>query len=102
MDCLPKTSVAFRERFTKHLLGYIEATTSEAELRDEGKQLTFIEEYLYGVTMGGGGLGAFDLIEFSLGIVLPVEVFEDPNFMRVHCAANDMILYSNVSDLKHL
>ena len=47
-------------------------------------------------------LGAFDLIEFSLGIVLPVEVFEDPNFMRVHCAANDMILYSNVSDLKHL
>ena len=45
----------------------------------------------------GGVWGAFDLIEFSLGIELPVEVFDDPNFMRVHCAANDMILYSNVS-----
>ena len=97
MRCLSGTSETFRERFFKHLTAYIEATASEAKLRTEGRHLDCIKELSLMRRDNGGVWGAFDLIEFSLGIELPVEVFDDPNFMRVHCAANDMILYSNVS-----
>ena len=97
MGCLSGTSQTFRERFNRHLIIYVEATVDEAKVRNEGKQLLSIKEYLPIRRYNGGLLGAFDLIEFSLGIELPVVVFEDPNFMRVHCAANDMIIYSNVS-----
>ena len=97
MRCLSETSETFRGRFFKHLIAYIEATANEAKLRTEEKQLNSIEDLAPMRRDNGGVWGAFDLIEFSLGIELPVEVFDDPNFMRVHCAANDMIIYSNVS-----
>lgn len=39
----------------------------------------------------------FDVIEIVLGITLPAELFEDPNFKKIYDAMNDMICISNVS-----
>ena len=74
----------------------MEATANEVKLRGEEGLTMSIEEYFPHRRNNGGIRACFDLIELSLGIELPAEVFEDPDFLRVHYAADDMICWSNV------
>lgn len=93
---LSKNSDAFRKRFIEHCICYMEATANEVTLRGEEGLTMSIEEYFPHRRNNGGIRACFDLIELSLGIELPAEVFEDPDFLRVHYAADDMICWSNV------
>ncbi|EJD00897.1 terpenoid synthase [Fomitiporia mediterranea MF3/22] len=94
MNRLSNISEAVRERFISHCISYIDATATEARLRADNEVLS-IEEYTKLRRENGGVRTCFDLIEAVLGITLPAEVFDDPNFMRIYFAAVDMICWSN-------
>ncbi|EJC98071.1 terpenoid synthase [Fomitiporia mediterranea MF3/22] len=94
MSRVPFPSDAVRKRFISHCIEYMDATIEEASLREEGGVLS-IEEYLTFRRNSGAVRPCFDLIEVVLGITLPREVLEDPNFVRAWDAANDMVTWSN-------
>lgn len=84
-------------RFLKLNEDWIECVTKEAEYR-EWNQLLEIESFKHLRRRNSGTPLVFGLIEFTLGIDLPDEVFEDATFSRIYWAAVDMVWLANVSD----
>ncbi|KAJ2922852.1 hypothetical protein H1R20_g14238, partial [Candolleomyces eurysporus] len=96
----------FRERFVR-LAGpnnlrrfielcerYTECVAIEAVLREEGDVLS-LEEYMPLRRNNSAVLLCFSLVEYILGIDLPDDVFEDPDFSEAYLAACDFVCWSN-------
>lgn len=91
-----KTGPNFQRRFVQHCANYLEAVWKEADLRDRGEVLD-LEAYTNLRRENSGVRPCFSLFEYTLGIDLPDEVFEDPVFASMYFGAIDMVFWSNVS-----
>ena len=91
-------SPTLKIRFVAHNRDYVDAVVKEATLRERGAILSE-NEYRNLRRDNGAMIILFDLIEVTLGIELPAEVHEDPNFKQIYLAALDLILFTNVSFL---
>lgn len=83
-------------RFLKLSEDYIDCVAKEAEYRERNHILD-IESFKHLRRRNSGAPVVFGLLECTLGIDLPDEVFEDATFSRLYWAAVDMVWWSNVS-----
>ncbi|KAF9490782.1 terpenoid synthase [Pleurotus eryngii] len=81
-------------RFLKHCEDYINAVSTEAELRERGEVLD-IEPFTALRRENSAIRLCFGLFEYALGIDLPDEVFQDKTFQDMYFAAVDMVSWSN-------
>jgi len=81
-------------RFLKHCEDYIECVAREAEYRERGEVLD-MESFKHLRRENSAIRLCFGLFEYSLGIDLPDEVFENPVFERLYWAAADMVCWAN-------
>lgn len=70
----------------------------EAEYRERGEVLD-MESFKHLRRENSAIRLCFGLFEYSLGIDLPDEVFENPTFERLYWAAADMVCWANVCGL---
>ena len=84
-----------RERLIDHTRVFLDGAADEAQLRED-KEIPSLEKYLEIRRKSGVCYGMFDFIEILLGFTLPAEVFEEPNFVKIHDAANDLVCITNV------
>jgi Terpene synthase family 2, C-terminal metal binding len=93
---LTRTSAprSFR-RFLRHSEDYIECVAREAEYRERGEVLD-MESFKHLRRENSAIRLCFGLLEYSLGIDLPDEVFENPVFASLYWAAADMVCWANV------
>ncbi|KAH8806499.1 terpenoid synthase [Flagelloscypha sp. PMI_526] len=82
------------KRFMKMCQDYINAVSSEAELR-ERREILDLEPYIHLRRENSAVRISFELCEMGLGIDLPHYVFEDPSVMAVYFAACDHICWAN-------
>ncbi|KAH8100907.1 isoprenoid synthase domain-containing protein [Cristinia sonorae] len=82
------------KRFLKHSADYVRAVGKEAEYRERGEVLD-LNAYETLRRENSAVRVCFGLFEFVLGVDLPDEVFECPEFMTLYWAACDMICWSN-------
>ncbi|KAI0261488.1 terpenoid synthase [Gloeopeniophorella convolvens] len=81
-------------RFLKHCEDYIDGVGREAEYRERGEVLD-MESFKHLRRENSAIRLCFGLFEFSLGIDLPDEVFENPVFQNLYWAAADMVCWAN-------
>ncbi|KAH9958616.1 terpenoid synthase [Russula dissimulans] len=81
-------------RFLKHCEDYIECVAREAEYRERGEVLD-MESFKHLRRENSAIRLCFGLFEYSLGIDLPDEVFENQIFERLYWAAADMVCWAN-------
>ncbi|KAF8501379.1 isoprenoid synthase domain-containing protein [Russula emetica] len=81
-------------RFLKHSEDYIECVSREAEYRERGEILD-MESFKHLRRENSAIRLCFGLFEYSLGIDLPDEVFQNPIFERLYWAAADMVCWAN-------
>lgn len=82
-------------RFLKLSEDYIDCVTKEAEYRERNEVID-IESFKHLRRENSGAPVVFGLIECTLGIDLPDEVFRDETFSRIYWAAVDMVWWANV------
>jgi hypothetical protein len=82
-------------RFLDHCRRYVDALAREAELREGGEVLGLVS-YTNLRRENSAVCLCFGLIEYVLGIDLPDEVFEDPDFMSLYWQACDCVCWANV------
>ncbi|KAK7044139.1 Sesquiterpene synthase 10 [Paramarasmius palmivorus] len=82
------------ERFFKHCEEYINAVSTEAELREHGEVLD-VDAFIALRRDNSAIRLCFDLFEYALGIELPEEVIQEPTFQRMYWAAADMVCWAN-------
>ena len=87
-------------RFLENCKNYVDAVGREAELRERGRVLN-LESFMPLRRENSAVRLCFSLIEYVLGINLPDEVFEDPNFVKAYFAGVDLVCWANVSYLHH-
>ncbi|THH27413.1 hypothetical protein EUX98_g6776 [Antrodiella citrinella] len=88
------------KRFLQHSRDYVTAVAKEAEYREHGQVLN-LDSYENLRRENSAIRLCFGLFEFALGVDLPDEVFECPEFMSMYWAACDMDVYSyNVEQAK--
>ncbi|KAF6757194.1 isoprenoid synthase domain-containing protein [Ephemerocybe angulata] len=103
---LAKMTHEFRERFVR-LAGpnnvrrfadlseqYTDCVAREAELRERGEVLS-LDEFIPLRRNNSAVLLCYSLVEYILGIDLPDEVFEHPDFADAYWAACDFVCWSN-------
>jgi Terpene synthase family 2, C-terminal metal binding len=83
------------QRFLRHSEDYIECVAREAEYRERGQVLD-MESFKHLRRENSAIRLCFGLLEYSLGIDLPDEVFENPIFESLYWAAADMVCWANV------
>ncbi|KAH9035467.1 isoprenoid synthase domain-containing protein [Lactarius deliciosus] len=81
-------------RFLKHCQDYIECVAQEAEYRERGEVLD-MESFKHLRRENSAIRLCFGLFEYSLGIDLPDEIFENPVFESLYWAAADMVCWAN-------
>jgi Terpene synthase family 2, C-terminal metal binding len=82
-------------RFLRHSEDYIECVAREAEYRERGEVLD-MESFKHLRRENSAIRLCFCLLEYSLGIDLPDDVFENPVFASLYWAAVDMVFWANV------
>ncbi|KAI0077886.1 terpenoid synthase [Panus rudis PR-1116 ss-1] len=82
------------KRFLKHCEDYVEAVAREAEYRERGEVLD-LSSFEALRRENSAIRVCFGLFEFALGVDLPDEVFENPQFMNLYWAAADMVCWAN-------
>ncbi|KAI0058770.1 terpenoid synthase [Artomyces pyxidatus] len=81
-------------RFLQHSEDYINCVAKEAEYRERGEVLDM--DSFRDLRRENSAIRlCFGLFEFSLGIDLPDEVFENPIFSSLYWAAADMVCWAN-------
>ena len=74
---------------------YANAVAKEAELRERG-QILGLKSFTALRRQNSAVLLCFAIIEYTLGIDLEDEVYEDPTFMDAYWAACDHVCWANV------
>ncbi|EEB98168.1 hypothetical protein MPER_02372, partial [Moniliophthora perniciosa FA553] len=82
------------ERFFRHCEEYINAVSTEAELRERGEVLD-VDAFIDLRRDNSAVRLCFDLFEYALGIELPGDVVEEPTFQQMYWAAADMVCWAN-------
>ncbi|KAH7930241.1 terpenoid synthase [Leucogyrophana mollusca] len=82
------------DRFVVHCKSYVDAVSSEAELRETGKVLD-LASYIALRRENSAIRLCLGLIEYIFGIDLPDEALNDPAFRSVYWACVDMVCWSN-------
>ncbi|KAK0449865.1 terpenoid synthase [Armillaria borealis] len=82
------------DRFIRHFCTYVRSVGKEAELRERGEVLN-IHDYVALRRETSAVRTCFDLAEYSLGISLSQEVYDDPVFQSGYNAAMDLICWTN-------
>ena len=80
-----------------HCANYILAVSREATLRKDGEVLD-LASYMTLRRENSAVQTCFALFEYVHGIDLPVEVFENPVFMRMYWQGIDAVCLANVSN----
>jgi hypothetical protein len=83
------------ERFINLWKRYTDAVAREAELRERG-QILDLKSFTPLRRHNSAVLLCFSLIEYTLGIDLDDEVYEDATFMDAYWAACDHVCWANV------
>ncbi|KAK0204522.1 isoprenoid synthase domain-containing protein [Desarmillaria ectypa] len=81
-------------RFIHHFCSYVRLVGKEAELRERGEVLN-IHDYVALRRETSAVRTCFDMAEYSLGINLSKEVYDDPVFQSGYNAAMDLIFWTN-------
>nr|BDI63091.1 sesquiterpene synthase [Auriscalpium vulgare] len=81
-------------RFLRHSEDYINCVALEAEYRERGEVLD-MEAFKHLRRENSAIRLCFGLFEFSLGIDLPDEVFQETTFSSIYWAAADMVCWAN-------
>ena len=83
-------------RFVQHCVDYVASFIHEAELRE---QHTVLDPGAYRDLRreGSATRTCFGLLEYTLGIDLPDNVFKNETFQTMYWAAVDMVCWANVS-----
>ena len=83
------------KRFINLWERYTDAVAKEAELRERG-QILDLKSFTPLRRQNSAVLLCFSLIEYTLGIDLEDEVYEDSTFMDAYWAACDHVCWANV------
>ncbi|KXN91677.1 Linoleate 10R-lipoxygenase COP4 [Leucoagaricus sp. SymC.cos] len=81
-------------RFIKLCEDYTSCVTREAELREAGQVLS-MQEYIPLRRNNSAVLLCLSLVEYTLGIDLPDDIYEHPVFLRAYWAACDHVCWAN-------
>ncbi|KAI0316728.1 terpenoid synthase [Amylostereum chailletii] len=81
-------------RFLRHSADYIDCVAKEAEYRERGEVLD-LESFKHLRRENSAIRLCFGLLEFTLGIDLPDEVFDDDRFAALYWSAADMVCWAN-------
>jgi hypothetical protein len=86
-------------RFVDQCERYVESVINEVSLR-ETKEVLPLAAYIDLRRDNSAVMPCCTILEYSLGLELPDELFEDETFLKVYWAAVDMVCWSNVSWLR--
>jgi hypothetical protein len=87
-------------RFVDQCERYIESVINEVSLRAT-KEVLPLAAYIGLRREDSAVMMSLTILEYSLGLELPDELFEDETFLKVYLAAVDMVCLSNVSWLRN-
>ena len=82
-------------RFLQEAANTVNAIAEETRLQERSQKLG-VDEFVEFRRKNSAIFPCLALIELALGIELPDEVFEEPNFLKMRNAAADVISWTNV------